>query len=227
MSVIEGMGEGSNMEKIKKPLRMNYPIVRLYKSDLDKIFNLFKDNYPKIEIVADGFKLDDISELSKIKKQEIVDFEISAYNPRLSVDFSGNSASIYLSDEDDIKLRGLAAQIGDILSKRKSPLRFLASFWLEIPIGMIALLIYFNALSLIKDTKFQVMALLGFVLFMILFGILGHRIEEKKHCLIYLYDRSSAPGFFKRNKDNILIIVISALIGSFLTLVSAWLLKKI
>jgi hypothetical protein len=210
------------MEKVKQPFRKEYPILRLYKSDLEEIFNLFKDNYQKIEIVADGFKLDDISELNKIKKQEIVDCKIFAPDPYLYVEFLRISAIIYLSDEDDLTQRGLADKIGEILSRRKSPLRFLVTLWAEIPF----LLIYFVLLFLIKDIKVAGITLLGFILFISLWGIWGYRVNTKKHSVIYLYD-PSASGFFKRNKDNILISVISALMGGFITLLIAWLLKKI
>ena len=216
------------MEKVKKSLRKHYPILRLYKSDLEKIFNLFKDNYPEIKIVADGFKLDDFSELSKINKQEIVDFKISADDPEdflgnsISVEFSKDSTTIYLSDEDDIKLRGLAAQIGDILSDRKSYLRFFATFWAP----FLSFLILETLIGfLIKESVALIQLLTVLLVAMLL--VWGSRLDTKKHSLIYLYDDSSASSFLKRNKDKILLSAISALMGGIITLVIAWLLKKI
>ena len=220
------------MEKVEKPLIKKYPILRLYKSDLEEIFNLLKGNYPEIEIVADGFKLDDFSELSKIDKKEIVDFKITADDPEeflktlalISVDFSRDSAVISLSDEDDIKQRGLAAQIGDILSHRKSCLRFFANPW---TLSLLALIPIILILSLIKEVKTQLYSFPFLVLFIVLLDFWAFKIDSRKHCLIYLYDRSSAPGFFKKNKDSILISVISALMGGIITLGIALLLKKI
>ena len=60
------------MKKEKKSLWKRYPIMRLYKSDLEKIFDLLRDTCPKTEIAADGFELDDFSELSKINKQKLL-----------------------------------------------------------------------------------------------------------------------------------------------------------
>ena len=210
------------MEKVKKNLLKNYPILRLYKSDLEKIFKLFKDHYPEIEIVADGFKLDDFSELSKINKQEIFDFEISAHNPFLSVDFSRNSARIYLSDEDDIKLRGLADKIADILSERKSYLRFFANPWTPNLICLIGFILIF---SLSKEVKTPLYLFPFYILFIGLWYFWGIKIATKKHSLIYLYDYSSAPSFFKRNKDRILLAILSAAIGGIITLIISLLLK--
>jgi len=213
------------MEKLEKPLLKKYPILRLYKSDLEKIFNLFKDHYPKIEIFADGFKLDDFSELSKINKENIVDFKISAHDPYLSVDFSGDSVSIFLSDEDDIKLRGLADKIGDILSERKSYfLRFFANTFAPNLLTLISLILIF---SLIKESKTQLFLILFCILFTLLWFLWAFKISTKKHTLIYLYDHSSTSSFFKRNKDNIFLAVLSALTGGIITLVITWLLKKI
>lgn len=209
------------MKKVEKSLSKKYPILRLYKSDLVDIFNLFKDHSAKFEIVADGFELDDLSELNKLKKQEIVDFKIESHNPYFSVEFSGYSASIYLSDQDDIGQRGLADKIGEILSRRKSPLRFFATPWVYFPIG----LIYLSSLFLIKDDTARWIIFLGYILFVILWGIWGFRIDTKKHSVIYLYD-PSVPGFFKRNKDTILVSLIGAVAGSVITLIMTWLIKK-
>lgn len=209
------------MEKVANPLLKKYPIMRLYKSDLEKIFNLFKDQFPKLEIVADGFKLNDFSELSKINKQEIVEFKITGRDPYLQLDFSRYSASIYLSDEDDIKLRGLADKIGDILSDRKSYLRFFANPWSPNLLTLIWIIFVY-----LSKTPF-VFSLPVFLLFVCLWLFWGFRIDTQKHSLIYLYDHSSASNFLKRNKDNILLSVLSALIGGIITLAIAWALKKI
>jgi hypothetical protein len=222
------------MKKVRKSLRKKYPIMRVYKSDLEKIFNLFKDHYPKIEIVADGFKLDDISELSKIDKQEIVEFSISAYDEKffgnsISVDFSKDSTTVHLDDEDDIKARGLATQIGDILSNRKSYLRFFTNFGIGLPLYSVFLILI---LSFFKGSSTERgLLLLANILLFVVWLFLGLRLDMKKHSLIYLYDNSSASGFFKRKKDDILLSVISALIGaligSSMTLGIQWLVKKI
>ena len=121
-------------------------------------------------------------------------------------------------------MRGLAAQIEDILSKRKSYLRFFANPWAPNLFSLICLILIF---SLFKELKTQLYLFLVYILFIVLWGLWGFRIDTRRHSLIYLYDDSSASSFLKRNKDNILISVISALIGGIITLGIALLLKKI
>ena len=127
-----------------------------------------------------------------------------------------------MSDEDDIKLRGLADKIRDILSERKSYLRFFANVWSP----NLVTLIWITFCLISKETITPI-SFLVYVLFFGLWLLWGIWINTKKHILIYLYDYSSKSGFFKRNKDNILISVLSALIGGIITLAITWLLKKI
>jgi len=214
------------LQKVKKALSKNYPILRLYKSDVEKIFNLFKDYCKTAEIVADGFKLDDFSELSKLNKQEIVGLTITAHDPLFFAEFSSYSAKIFLSDQDNLEQRGLADKIGEILSQRKSPLRFLTYLWMNIPFFAVFAFYLLYLLPRIKDTKAQWIILLGIILFYILLYICGMIIDTKKHSIIYLYD-PSAFGFFKRNKDNILLVLLGAVAGGFITFIVTWILTKI
>lgn len=210
------------MEKVTKGLRKQYPVLRLYKSDIENIFNLIKGHSGEVEIIAEGFKLDDFSELNKLNKKQIIDFEIRAHNPYFSVDFSKDAVIIYLSDEDDIGQRGLAEKVNEILSQRRSPLRFLASWWIYVPL----VIIYLISINLIENRTTHVIAFFGFISLTILWGYWGYSINEKKHSIIYLYDPSAAPGFFKRNKDSILVAILGAIFGGIVTLIVTTLLKK-
>jgi len=191
------------------------------------VTNLFIRHCNNIVIVADGFKLDDFSELNKIKKQEIVNFKITAYDPHLYVNLSESSATIYISDENDIRLRGLLEQIEGILSERRSPLRFIFGPWMLV---VYAFLLLFLTIwpFIFKEYKTQGLILLFLIqLSAVLLLIWGRRTDTKKHSLIFLEDHSSAPTFFKRNKDSILLAILSGGIGGIITLIISWLLKII
>ncbi len=66
------------MKKIEKSKSKDYPVLRLYKDDLEKIETLFKDNYEDYEIIVDEYRLENISDKSKIKKRETTNFSIQA-----------------------------------------------------------------------------------------------------------------------------------------------------
>lgn len=209
------------MEKIKKYYSKPYPMLRLFKQDIEQLLKVFQENCKKVEICAEGYKLDDICEMDKIKKEGIVNFSISGMDPHLSLDLSEHSARLYLSDEDDITLRGLESKIDLILSPRKRRvLSFFGSFWMILLLpAMLGLAI---ASFPFREYKVQGATL---IIFIILLYVLSFKMPFKKYSLIYWADTSLAHGFFRKNKENILIAIISAFFGAVITVAVSWLSK--
>lgn len=212
------------MEKIKKSYSKEYPILRMFIDDLEQIVSIFKENYKDFEIKADVYKLEDISELSKINKQEIKNFSINTYTPYISLDISESSVSLYIEDKDNLKLRGIFSKIDAILNRRISFLRILTSYWMQIPFHVI---IWLN-LYLFPKEYYKTIRILLVILtlaLLIIWFLWRQSISLKKHSLIYLFNSQSKIGFFKRNKDKILLSIFSAVVGSILTVGLTWLIK--
>lgn len=192
------------MERIKKSWIREYPLLRLYRQDVEEIVNLFKSNYEKFEIIADRFKLNDFSEVDEIKKNVITNFSINAYDPYLSLELSNSRATLYISDEENIKLRGLDSKINDILSKRKSLLRFFVIPWV---IGCLAGWNFKFIMTLLFVRK-MILQPLMIILAFILWWTCGMHLEFRQHSLIYLKD---SQGFLERNKDQLIVGLILAI----------------
>lgn len=216
--------EKIEMEKIQKSYRKKYPILRIFKQDIKEIADIFKQNYEKIKIVADGYQLNDISEIDNIKKQEITDLEISCggyslesgYYTGLILSFSQDSAYISVYNDEDVKALGVASKIDTILSRRENKiLNLLVSYWMFLVFNVIIWLVIWLFPS--NENEILKPALLIFILLIVLFWMIWNwKVDTKKYSLIYLYD-SKAPGFFKRNRDNIILVIISAVAGGIIT----------
>jgi hypothetical protein len=136
----------------------------------------------------------------------------------LSLSLSGYSADIHVRDDGDIKALGVLSKIETILLKRENKiLNLLASSWMFLLFnGLIWFVIW---LFPSKENEILKLAILISILLIGLFWFIWSlKVQSKKHSLIYLYD-SSAPSFFERNKDNIILIVISAFFGAIMTIV--------
>lgn len=203
------------MEKVEKYYLKQYPILRIFKQDIKEITNIFKQNYEKIQIIADGYKLNDITELDNINKKEITDFSISSEN-HLSLSLSNDSAHLYLRNDEDTKARGIASRIDTILSKRVNRnLKLLTSFWMSMFVSVLFLFVYlafpFNENGILK------VAIIVFFIIIYLYWIKwSEKVTFKNYCLIYLYD-SSPPSFFERNKDKIILNIIFLILGALIT----------
>jgi hypothetical protein len=140
--------EGSSMKPVKKQYIKFYPVLRLYKDDLEEIVGIFKKHFTEIDIVADTYELTGIAEIDNIKKPKITNFSVKHYHQYdqekpfrgelLSLDLTHNSARLYLSNDADTYLRGVAAQIDTLLSRKKSVLSIMTS----IRIVMLSLFFY-------------------------------------------------------------------------------------
>lgn len=214
------------MKKIKKSKSKKYEVLRLYKDDLEKIDTIFKENYKDYEIIVDEYKLDNISEISKIKKRETTDFSISAYPPYISLDISKKSAKLYISDEDDLKLCGIFSKIDNILRKRISLFSVFTIPWIFYPVQIILLIILW--VVPIKRFNIPKSFMLSFFIFVVIWNFGAFWFKLIKHSLIYLLEDShSKLNFFQRNKDKVIISIISAIIGIGGTIVANWLYNKI
>jgi|GEM_PF-5630443 len=205
------------MEKIKKSYYKEYPILRIFKQDLKEIADLFGKNS---EIIADEYKLNNISEIDNINKKEITNIKFTmheeAKNIYMYLELSERKATIFSRDDDDLYVLGIISKIDSILSKRiNKKLDLLASNWIVLP----SILVYIIARYSIEfmEIKIQtiIFSLFSFILYIAL-AIWGYKVKTKKYSLIYLFD-SPAPGFIERNKDNIILSIISAILGGIIT----------
>lgn len=212
------------MKKVKKEYIKYYPFLRLYKKDIDEIIKLFKQNCESVEIYIDEYKLDDISEIKDIGKQEVSYFHITS-TLQAYLTLSSKSANFVLINEDDLKLRGLETKIEQILAKRKSAWNILNSPWLYIPYIIITVCVIiwwlssltFLSLSLTFLASIVGVMILGF--FPLCISYLLKYIDSNKHCVIFLCNSEERSNFFKRNKDRLIIGLVIAIIGGIITFI--------
>jgi hypothetical protein len=224
------------MEKVQKSYRKTYPMLRLFKDDVKQIVNLVEKSHKDAEIIIDEYKIEDGSEIDKISKQITTKFYIQFFqryhdeNPyrteMLTLDLTNDNASLRVSNENDTYLRGIASQIDSILSGRKRkiinflfsvPIIILIAFLISLPAAIILSLPWsFNKQPSLAISLTLIVILL--IILAILWFIWAFNIEFKKHVVIYLINSNERSSFFSRNRDEIPKMVLSALIGSIITI---------
>jgi hypothetical protein len=224
------------MEKVQKTYHKNYPMLRLFKDDVKQIVDLIKKNHKDAEIIIDEYKVEDISEIDKVPKQKTTKFYIQFFqkyrdeNPyrseMLTLDLTNDNASLRVSNENDTYLRGIASQIDSILSRReRRTINFLFSTPIIVLITSLILLPAATILGLpwsfSKQTSLAISLTLIIILIIILailWLIWAVNKKFKKYVVIYLISSNERSRFFSRNRDEIPKMVLSALIGSVVTI---------
>lgn len=208
------------MEKINKPLSKQFPSVILYLNDLVEIIGVLRnENFKKIDIITPTHKYND-TELAKIPIATPI-IEIKSYGVfYISINFNnsfGDGVRIY-TDTDSSLAEGVMQKIEKILIARKRKIFSLtAKTGLVIVVFFIIQILayFFNAKSIINEFTKNLIILVAFIFYIFSIVIDSGKLFRKNY--FYYKNREDQPGFWDRNKDQILIklmiIIITAIIS--------------
>lgn len=198
------------MEKIKKPYKKQYLVPKLFKDDISDIIEIFKENFIKVRIELDEYKLDDVSDIEKIKKEQTTNFLISAKlnSEDISLQFFKKGLLLNFSDENNVIFRGVAHKINEILLKRKKTSKSASIIILPIILTLLLVFIiqYLN--------NFYLLMFLAILIPLSMF--MSEDIIERKESMIYLTNSKNQISFFEKYKDQIFVGIICAFSGGIL-----------
>jgi len=223
------------MKKLEKAWSKYYSSLKVFRDDIEEIAGIItsgleqkKDSkglHNKIEIRADGFVLDNLSELGEFKDNYLRELELSTEEyPPLRLSLTPKSADLRVCDSDDTTLMGIAMRIDAVLQKRRGFLGrfntiagfiiFSVLFWGLIP--LLPLLLASNHLI------FFVISVLIIIFSAVCYWRLYYHVSTI--CLRYSHDESN---FFVRNKDAILLIIITAVVTALFSVLSTLFVQRI
>jgi hypothetical protein len=200
------------MEKVKQSFWKEYLPLRLFRDDVDVLYSLIATNCKEATIVIDNMKLADISELNKIEKPRVFDLNITGKEPYIEIDLSNRAARITHLDSDDIHLQGLTVKIEEVFKKRARLLRILASLFNTGKIWILTLALIMVPWFLPSDQKIALALFLGSPLLFLCCFLWAWIINFKRHSMINLCHSASSKNFIQRNKDQIIMTILSHVI---------------
>ena len=203
------------MKKVTQSHGENTKPVKLYLDDLEEIIEILKGACDEIEIQCGDMMLDSLDELLILKKEVLHDLKICGRKPYISADMSPRGIWLFIS-EDTAESRGLFEKVKTILLRCRRPFTWFLhnSFLTGIawPLTLLGAVYGFKVQS-----KFMI-ALFGILFVLSIFwAIYGFQDWSRRYTVVIPKHRIESPGFAKRNRDKILLAVISALIGAMVT----------
>jgi len=207
------------MAKIKileKSKSKDYPPVKLYLDDIEKLINIFESNNISYTLtVNDEYVCENLTDLKENEKStKIKSLKIHSNNPYITIDLNYFKAALYAdSDKEAVRLFYILNEI--IINKKKRPYLIHSIYfgWIILVISLLSnVVVYF-----VKD---KVLALLIGIFSLIalpitFFNSTYQRI--KNYSTIYLTRKDSQSNFFKRHKDQIILILITGIVVGFCT----------
>ncbi len=186
--------------------------VLLYRDDLEEIERIFKEVSDDIGIRTDEFRLDAVEEVEGIGHSVISSLKFDISNPYVSLEFAPSWLRLYIS-RDDNESRGVFEKIKQVLSKCKRKLGWITHSHRPIFLGMCVLGLNMIEAFWFMERFFFIGAIAALVFYVILIPLTEHT-RLKQHCIIYTNKKETSPSFWERNKDQLAMSVISAVLGA-------------
>lgn len=203
------------MIKINESIGKNFNSFRLYIDDLEKIIEIFeRSGINDIRIVANGYELKKLNDLSDCKFKNINKLEISTQKPYFSIGYDNNKIFLYVKENNN-ENTGIYVQLENIIlqSEPRNLMRFKKIFYALLYLPIIVYILYKNEKEILIAKDIYILLCYSPVLY-----FYDKKLYTSKG-LIFNYYSSSQITFWSRNKDNILVSLISIVAGSVLTLI--------
>lgn len=206
----------------------DYKFSKLCLDEINDILNFIEENNYSHKIKINNFEIENRNEIKEFADKKIEYFEINIYEIYSKIKYERNNITIFF--DDSISSQGMKNFYETYLQKNENKFfKFLSSFNI-VMLGYIlcvtTIVVFISSQTAnkikINDNISNIMGFIGS--FLIINNSINSYCYKK---LIILKEKNKCNNFFIRQKDNIILSIISAIIGSALTLLIELLIKKI
>lgn len=219
------------MKKLEKNLFFKLKRPHLYRDDLILIEDIFKkeSSVEKFNIKFNDCEYDSVNEISETEKS-VNDIKISSSNPYIYIELTKYSSTIYVSNIEDTKIRGVFSKVVDILKQTERKVLWIFSG--SILGNTLVPIIIFGVVTglfskVIKNERYSLAIYLIALIVYILWAICSSYSSLKFYSKIDFYFKKNKSSFWIRKKDEVLVALVGASIGSLLTLIVQYLVKSL
>lgn len=208
------------MEKIRDSISKDLPPLRLHLDELHEVYEVLS-KYCKeaVTIQTCGYRISNLDELEKLPTEQTHELCISCHNPYLQIRLAQSHGEIYMGD-GNIESEGLVSRIEKILLQGKILYPALPkSNWISLLVGLPF------AFGIFLENIFLAIAGGIIIIVNILWVWLYFDFKTNRHNTIVFKSRKELPNFWKRNKDEIIMLVTGTIIGVVVTKVVDLLLR--
>ncbi|MGA2466707.1 MAG: hypothetical protein ABSH06_20445 [Thermodesulfobacteriota bacterium] len=199
------------------------PVV-LYFDDLEKIIEILKEISNDLEISTKDYQFENIEEVKKIERETINSLSFDTHRPGLSLTLEPDGIFLHVFNETPA-LRGIFEILKQFLHSRRRKFA-----WLYNPICMvfggaiIGIATWFLLPGISKKNPYLISVGCACIILGVIYWWWTWQVDFKRYSTIFLKRRAELPSFWKDKRDQIIVAIISAVIGSLITVVATKLL---
>lgn len=194
------------MKKLDQSISQEYLPVKLHLNDLVEMQQILRESTKNYKLQSSGYIYDSIEELaSNIGKHELFELEISSSEPYARIEFTRMWAKLYVGSSK-LDSAGLFHNLHRILAKSRRRLWIMYSYYTVWGLNILSFAATYVQSPWRSVFSFSALTMVFWVLF----------IRLRRHSTIILVSRDVPVTFWSRNKDEIIIALISAIMGAIL-----------
>lgn len=202
------------MKRIPRHLGKHVAPVKLYLDDIEELHQILAAASDHVELTTVDFELDDPKQLLELNCPVVHQLTIASRQPYVSADVEGGGVWLYAAN-DDAKSRGLYEQMRAVLKRRRRRIAWaLAGPQGGLIAGVPLAAALISGIAAIRDRSvwwgLACVLTLGLGLIIVIYTF---RYLSRAHVVV-LSHRKDSPPFMARNRDQLAIATLSALIGA-------------
>ena len=202
------------VRKVRNSLSRTIKSVTIYREDIEKIEQIASDlSAKKFTICFGEFEYDSLKEIPE-NFPDLHKLKINFSTPYMSVEFDGLGARIYSTNEN-LEAMGAFESIVKIIERRSNKYRqtlIYATKIIGVSLFIVSVVVSINFLIKGRYSLASLMCILVFLIGYLIYYSYQHDIY--KNSTVVFSNSSSRPSFIARYKDQIVVGLIIAIIGT-------------
>lgn len=206
------------VEKVPESVSWSVPKLRLYREDVAELLAIFARTAEQVEVEVGGYRLSEAEELTEVPIEETSALSIKATGPYVSLTLTHVNGWLYASGSAGAGARGLADEVRAFLIRRRDRIGTVGVRLGYVSPGLAtSALLAAAALYATGASSATVAGLLLLAVAWVIYTWWASREALRHHARIVLKPRAEAPGFFRRNGDKIILMLLGLVLGALLT----------
>lgn len=214
------------MKKIIQNYSVSLKPIELTFSDIEKICNIFSEENILYRLKTETIEFENFQELQNHSEDIISNLEIYSSEPYISIELKKHTpARLYIAEDRPLS-RGILEKIKGILSAKQIKAYTVVSVF-EKTLRMLFYISLLVLFSLFIFNIFKLKTLLAmFLLITSFYVVLGFFSASYttyiESCYSKIYLHKKKESFWKRKKDEIIIVIISALVSGIISFIAGY-----
>lgn len=202
------------MKIVDKPLKEEYLPVRIFLDDLEAMEELLSKKNSGYRINVEKFEFSNVKEmLKKYANKTVPNLKISLTNPYVTIEFNKMWTRLYVGSDNNFEA-GLFYKLNRIISNTVRRPYFLHSYYFLIPCYIIFEII----ILLSQGIVYEVVYFSGYVF--LVWNLWVVYVRLFKYSEIVLSKRRDKQSFFARKMDEVMVGIITAILGVLATIIA-------